>query len=37
MKTTTLVTCTVILLSVMLVVSFHQLTFAQTETTESAL
>jgi hypothetical protein len=35
MKTTTLVTCAVILLSVMLVVSFHQLTFAQTETTES--
>ena len=35
MKTTTLLTCAVILLSVMLVVSFHQLTFAQTETTES--
>jgi hypothetical protein len=35
MKTTTLVTCAVILLSVMLVVSFHQLTVAQTETTES--
>jgi len=35
MKTTTLVTCAVIILSLTPVVSFHQLTFAQTGTTES--
>lgn len=35
MKTRTLVTCAALLLSVALVVSFHQLTFAQTGTAES--